>query len=146
MTCEWTYKVSNYVNVELTYLFVCHLLWTRLQFGLRYTIVYIFFAFCTFIILHRIENPMSSQFLLPYSTSFFCLPYLHSSFSTLSLNLFFSEVKYKAFLRLLFGLTGVLSTSFTIVSVYDMFSIRYYHLFFQCIYLAESGVYYDHML
>ena len=43
-------------------------------------------------------------------------------FPTFNLNFFFSKVKYNAFLCLSFHLIGVLSTSSTIIGVYDMSS------------------------
>ena len=86
------------------------------------------YALCSFH-LHRppsplsilYQNPLSSQFLLSYSKGYSFLSYLHSSFLH-SVLIFFSEVKYKAFLCLLFRLTSVLSTSSIIIGFFHMSS------------------------
>ena len=61
-----------------------------------------------------VSSIVFNKFFFPFLLAFF--------FSTLSLNHSFSEVKYKGFLRLLFDLTGVLSTSSIIIDITDMSS------------------------
>ena len=101
--------------IELAYLFVCCLFWTRLHFRLRYTII----CMCSFITLHHIKIQCFTVSTIVFNI--FIFPSLFAFlFSTLNLNLFFSKVKYKAFIRLLLGLTCVLSTFSTIVGVYNV--------------------------
>ena len=118
--------LSNYMKVKLTCLFVCFILLNTSSFP---TLIYNFLHALCFLHLHRpplpisilYQNPVSSRFLLSYSKGYFFLSYLQK-IPILSLNLSFSEVKYKAFLRILFHLTGILSTSFIIFGVYDLSS------------------------
>jgi hypothetical protein len=66
---------------------------------------------CLYSLVYHIQH----NFFFP---SIFCIFFL-----TLSLNFSFLEVKYKAFLRLLFGLTGVFCTFSIMIGIYDMLFI-----------------------
>ena len=138
-TSPMSHVLSNYMNIELTYLFVSFFI-ICLHFGLRYTIVCMFFALRIFIILHRhCRYCIKIQCLDIFSyhiqqICFFSL--LVFIFPLCSLNLSFSEVEYKAFIRLLFGFTSVLlHPTPSLVSMICPLSIHF-HIFFQCVYFT----------